>query len=289
MSNKVAIVRVNNSIDETTRKSVGLLGDFKIKSGIDVIIKPNICNSKNPQGMVITDFNIIKSAINIIREKGGNPIVVESDNIDNTADIRVKKSGLLDVLNELNVNFINLSKEESTVYKINEKEINIPKIMLDAGYVVNLSKMKTCGHTLVTLSIKNLYGCFKEAKKSKYHKHLDEILPLLAKTIKSDLNIVDGLICMEGNGPVVGNPINMGVIVSGFNPVSVDSLCSKLMGFDPTQIKHIDNSAKMGIGSLEFEAVGDPWQPLICNFERPFSIKATLKSVSAIKDVYLKK
>lgn len=288
MSNKVALIQVKSSIDETLRKCVELIGGINIKPGIEVIIKPNICNSKNPHGMVITDFNIIKSVISMIRVKGGNPIVVESDNIDNLADIRAKNSGLINLLDELDVKFINLSKEESIVYYIAEKEINLPKIMLDANYVVNLAKMKTCGHTLVTLSIKNLFGCFKEAKKSKYHKKLDEILPFLAKTIRSDLNIVDGLTCMEGNGPVVGNPIHMGVVIAGFNPVSVDSFCSKLMGFDPSEIKHIINSEVLGVGSLEFEALGDPWQPLICNFEKPFSLKATLKSVSTIKDVYLK-
>ncbi|MBM3292162.1 DUF362 domain-containing protein [Candidatus Bathyarchaeota archaeon] len=288
MSNNVALVKVQRDIDEAVQRSIRLIGGMNIKKETKVIIKPNICNPKNPHGMVITDFKIIESVINIIKEKNCDLIVVESDNIDNTADNRAKNSGLLKLLNELNVSFFNLSKDECKTYNVAGLELNLPKTMLEAEYVINLAKIKTCAHTLVTLSIKNLFGCFKEAKKSKYHKKLDEVLPFLAKTLRSDLNIVDGISCMEGNGPTVGNPKHLGIIVSGYNPVSVDSFCSKLMGFDPTRIKHISNCFNLGIGSLEFKALGDPWEPISCNFEKPFSLKATLKSVSTIKDVYLK-
>jgi uncharacterized protein (DUF362 family) len=288
VSNVVALVRSQSNVSDSVRKSVELIGGIDIKKGMKVIVKPNICNSKNPHGMVITDFRIIESIINLIKEKGCEPVVVESNNIDNIADNRVRDSGLLKMLNKLNVKFLNLSKDSCITHSVAGFEINLPKTMLEAEYVVNIAKMKTCAHTLVTLSIKNLYGCFKEAKKSKYHKKLNEVLPFLAKTIRSDLNIIDGLTCMEGNGPVVGNPIQLGVVIAGYNPVSVDSFCTKLMGYDPAQIKHIANSAAIGIGKLEFDAVGDPWEPLVCSFEKPYSLKATIKSVSTIRDVYLK-
>ena len=106
----------------------------------------------------------------------------------------------------------------------------IPKTMLEADYVVNLAKMKTCAHTTVTLGIKNLYGCFQEAKKSRLHKKLDEVLPYLAKMIRTDMTVIDGLTCMEGNGPVVGNPRRMGVIVAGIDVVAVDSFCCRAHG-----------------------------------------------------------
>jgi uncharacterized protein (DUF362 family) len=191
------------------------------------------------------------------------------------------------LLDEWNVNFLNLSKDEGISKPVAGTEIMIPKTMIEADYVINLAKIKTCSHTLVTLSIKNLYGCFQETKKSRLHKKLDEVLPFLAKTIRSDMNIMDGNICMEGNGPVIGNAKKMGAIIAGDNPVSVDAFCSTLMGYNPREIKHISNSADLGIGSLNFESVGDQWQSHISSFEKPFSLRATMKSLGTIKDVYI--
>ena len=285
--NKVALVKTGEDIEAAVRSSVELVGGLQISPGKQVVLKPNICNAKNPYGMVITDFKIIETAVKMCREKCCEPLVVESDNISDTGDNRVRGSGLMKLLDEWKVNFINLSKDECILKPVAGTEIMIPKTMIEADYVINLAKIKTCSHTLVTLSIKNLYGCFQEAKKSRLHKKLDEVLPFLAKTIRSDMNIIDGNICMEGNGPVVGNAKKMGVIIAGGNPVSVDAFCSTLMGYNPREIKHISNSADQGIGSLNFDSVGDQWQPLISSFEKPFSLRATMKSLSTIKDVYI--
>jgi uncharacterized protein (DUF362 family) len=142
----------------------------------------------------------------------------------------------------------------------------------------------------VTLGIKNLYGVFQRKGKGRLHRHLDEILPYLAETVRNDLVVVDGLTCMEGNGPVVGNPVCLDVLVAGVDIVSVDSVCSSLMGFDPSGIQHIASSVGRAPGMADverIEVVGEDWKRLVYRFEPPYSFKATLKSLRAIKDIYL--
>ncbi len=286
---KVALVKADD-IEASVRRAVDLAGGLQVRTGMKVIVKPNVCNAKNPSSMVLTDFAVVGAAIRMIREKGCEPVVVESDNIADTADNRVRDSGLKTKLDEWGVKFLNLSSDECVPHKVADTEIMIPKTMLEADYVLNLAKMKTCAHTTVTLGIKNLYGCFKEAKKSRLHKKLDEVLPYLAKTIKTDMTVVDGLTCMEGNGPVVGNPRRMGVLIAGSDVVSVDSLCCRLMGFKPEEIRHVANTALLGVGTMDsYDVVGDPWESFACQFERPYSIKATFKSLGAVRDVYLKR
>lgn len=286
----VAIVKAGGDEEAAVRRAVELAGGLQVKPGMRVVIKPNVCNAKNPQGMVITDFAIIEAAVKMVREKGCEPLVVESDNIADTADKRVKESGLYTKLEEWGVRFFNLSADEGVPHKVAGTEIMIPKTMLEADYVINLAKMKTCAHTTVTLGIKNLYGCFQEAKKSRLHKKLDEVLPYLAKTMRTDMTVIDGVTCMEGNGPVVGNPRKMGVIVAGRDVVAVDSFCCGLMGFKPEEIGHVANTALLGVGQLNgYEVVGDPWEGFACRFERPYSVKATFKSLGTLRDVYLKR
>jgi uncharacterized protein (DUF362 family) len=286
---RVALVKAGE-IEASARRAADLVGGLQIVEGMKVVIKPNVCNAKNPSGMVLTDFAIIEAAVKMVREKGCDPLVVESDNIADTADNRVRDSGLKARLDEWDVKFLNLSRDECIPHKVADTDIMIPKTMLKADYVVNLAKMKTCAHTTVTLGIKNLYGCFQEAKKSKLHKKLDEILPFLAKTIRTDMTIIDGMTCMEGNGPVVGNPRDVGVVIAGSDVVAVDSLCCRLMGFKPEEIGHVAVSARIGVGQLSgYEVVGDPWEGFVCQFERPYSLRATLKSLGAVREVYLKR
>ncbi len=100
---KVALVKAEENIEASVRRAVELAGGLQIKAGKRVVIKPNICNAKNPQGMVITDFDIVEAAVKMIREKGCEPLVVESDNIADTADKRVRDSGLMAKLEEWGV------------------------------------------------------------------------------------------------------------------------------------------------------------------------------------------
>jgi len=286
---RVAVVEAREHISSALERVISLSGGFIIKQGSKVVIKPNICNAKNPNNMVITDFKLIQEAVRLVRKSGGKPLLVESDNIAGNAYNRLKESGLAPKLNEWGVPFMNLSEDECIPHNIADTTIEIPKTVLDAEYFINLAKMKTCAHTLVTLGIKNLFGCLKEAKKSRLHKRLDEILPFLAKTIRCDMTIVDGITCMEGNGPTVGNPIEVGILVAGRDIVSIDSMSSRIMGFEPSSIPHIAKTAELGVGQLEdYDIIGDNWKNYACRFERPYSIKATFKTLKTLSNVYLK-
>ena len=288
---RVSVVRAGGDVSAAVRRSVELL-DAPLPHGGDAVVKPNICNAKNPDGMVITDFNVIEAVVGLLKDRGCEVTVVESDNISGTAEYRAERSGLLALLEELDVEWVNLSRDDYEEHEVAGTVLRMPRTVMDAGYFVNLPKMKTCAHTLVTLGIKNLYGVFQRKSKGRLHRHLDEILPYLAETVRNDLILVDGLTCMEGNGPVVGNPVCLDTLVAGVDIVSVDSVCSSIMGFDPSEVKHIASSVGRAPGTVdmgEIEVVGEDWTQLVHRFEPPYSLKATLKSLRAIKDIYLTK
>lgn len=287
---KVAVVEAGADIRAAVERSVELVGGLRLKGGEHVVVKPNLCNAKNPDGMVITDFRIIEAVIGLVREHSGSVVVVESDNISDTADNRARKSGLLDLLDGLGVEFLNLSGDEYEVHEVAGRKLRLPRTVLDADYFVNLPKIKTEGHVKVTLSIKNLFGVPQRRKKSSLHSKLGEILPYLAKVVRSDLIVVDGITAMEGNGPLIGTPRELGVVVAGVNPVSVDAVCSCIMGFDPREIGYLDAANAMCLGEIDvdgIEVVGDGLERFACEFERPYSLRASLKSLRSIRKVYL--
>lgn len=286
---RVSAVEAGKDIDEAVRRSVDLIGGLRLGGGEHVVIKPNVCNAKNPYGMVNTDPRVLEAVVGMVREKAGRITVVESDNISGTAERRMEGSGFLNLLEGLGVEFLNLSGDDYEAHEVAGVELRLPRTVLEADLFVNLPKIKTCGHTLVTLSIKNLFGVLQRRRKNRLHGRLDEVLPYLARTIRNDLIVVDGVTAMEGNGPVIGTPREMGVVVAGIDPVSVDAVCSAMMGFDPASIAHIARAHGMGLGELDpdrIEVVGDDWRRFAGEFERPYSLRATLKSVRTLGKVY---
>jgi len=286
---RVAIVEAGDDVPGAVARAVELIGGLNLQRGEEVVVKPNICNAKNPHGMVITDFRVIESVIRLIKEKTDQITVVESDNISDTADNRADKSGLLELLEGLGVGFKNLSEDGHEVHEVAEKKLKLPRTVLDADYFVNLPKIKTEGHVAVTLSIKNLFGVPQRRKKSSLHGKLNEILPYLAKAVRHDLIVVDGLVAMEGNGPLIGTPRDLGIVVAGTNPVTVDAVCARIMGYEPKNIKHLSGAHALGLGEIDvdsIEVLGDGWERFACEFERPYSLRASLKSIGSIRKVY---
>jgi uncharacterized protein (DUF362 family) len=83
--------------------------------------------------------------------------------------------------------------------------------------------------------------------------------------------IVDGIVGMEGNGPIQGTPKQAGVIVAGSDVVAVDATCCRIMGIDPRKIEYLRlagsrESRQIGetIESVRtpFELI-DPWRQMI--------------------------
>jgi uncharacterized protein (DUF362 family) len=63
--------------------------------------------------------------------------------------------------------------------------------------------------------------------------------------VKSYIGIVDAIIAGEGDGPLSPDPVALGRIISGTNPVAIDASCATLIGFDPLKIPTIANAFKI--------------------------------------------
>jgi uncharacterized protein (DUF362 family) len=89
----------------------------------------------------------------------------------------------------------------------------------------------------------------------------------LAQEIYPDLGVIDGFEAMEGNGPVGGTPVDARIAMASLDPLAMDSLATKLMGFDPSQILYLTSMAEAGMGQgdlSKIEVLGTP--PEQCQF-----------------------
>jgi uncharacterized protein (DUF362 family) len=127
----------------------------------------------------------------------------------------------------------------------------LPHEILGTDFLVSLAKMKTHHLTGITLSMKNLFGCmpgivYGWPKNVLHWAGIHEAILDINATVKPNLAIVDGIVGMEGDGPIMGSPIQAGVLIMGRNLPAVDATCARIMGINPEKIPYL----KRASGSL---------------------------------------
>lgn len=279
---RVALVRVEDGdVKRAIRESIALLGGLNFKSGSHVIVKPNICFWKNTENMVITDPRILRGVLEILDERTDQITVVESDNNSGPAEKRAEKTGVLEVVEECGAEFLNLSHDEYVEHEVAGFKIRLPKTVLDADYLVNLPKMKTCNvaNTLITVAMKNMFGVIADKKKVRLHKRLVDVLLYVNRTIRQDLIIVDGVTAMEGLGPIWGTPVQLNLIVAGRNPATVDTLCCHIMGINPYSVEVLWRAYKSGMSEINIERIevlGEKVRDVKRRFSYPIFLKKNI-------------
>jgi uncharacterized protein (DUF362 family) len=114
----------------------------------------------------------------------------------------------------------------------------------NADIVISMPKMKTHHWVGVTLSMKNLFGTlpgiFYGWPKNFLHvRGIANSIVDLALTIPVHYAIVDGVICMEGDGPIMGDAKPVGAVIMGKNLLAVDCTAARIMGFNPLKISYL--------------------------------------------------
>lgn len=150
---------------------------------------------------------------------------------------------------------------------------------------ISVGTMKTHRCAGVTLSLKNwgigippgrVYGAWKFGLP---HNKLYQVITDVNKIGKVDYAVIDGLWGMEGNGPDAGEPVEMGLIIAGADPVAVDYVTAKCMGFTPENFGHIRWCHNRGVGNYEnidvrgetIEAVRKTFKPVPVQLRAPDS------------------
>ena len=134
------------------------------------------------------------------------------------------------------------------------QSLYLPDEISRADIIVSLAKMKTHHWAGVTLSMKNLFGLMPGIvygwPKNIFHwAGIHECIYDINATVKPHFAIVDGIVAMEGDGPIMGDPVQANVMVMGTNLAAVDASCARIMGINPHKIPHL-SYASGRIGSI---------------------------------------
>lgn len=283
---KVAIVKVEEDVHTAVEKAINLIGRPRKYFSGDVLIKPNLFAPLKPEACVTTEPSIIQSVIRIAKEYSKNINVGESAGFISTPDAieKFKVCGIEEVCREESVRqviFESLKQKKVKLkYSNKVKDVFLPEDCLTMS-LINVPKIKTHLLTYLTCGIKNLFGCVTGFQKSRIHKsasnalELSRVLLSLNEILKPKLTIVDGINCMEGNGPVHGKPIKLGLILAGEDPIAVDSVVAELIGFERglVPVLHLAQQLDLGPTSLDnIHVIGEEIEHVKKIFKKPVSM-----------------
>jgi uncharacterized protein (DUF362 family) len=154
------------------------------------------------------------------------------------------------------------------------KQLYMPKTVLGADLVVSMPKLKTHHWAGVTLSLKNMFGtvpgsCYGWPKNVLHWAGIDNAILDINAAVKPDFAIVDGIVGMEGNGPIQGTPKACGVLIFGDDPVAVDATCCRVMGLMPERIKYLAAAGTMlgHINANKIQQVGESIDTVFSRFK----------------------
>lgn len=258
---KVAILEsgVDGDLSEVIKEALKLV-DWKreIKTGDTVVIKPNMGHPIYEPG-VITSPQVLYHLITSIRDRASEVIVGESDGIRYSCDEAFKNTGIGDAALNAGARIVNFSKEPLVKVELENslflKEIKLPKILIESDSFVTAPVIKTHEVTTLTCSLKNQFGCIPDRHRILLHHHLDEVIVDLNMLLRPKLSVIDGTIGMEGNGPIHGPKVNLNLVLAANNIVAADATVCRLMGFDPSQIRHLKLAVQRGLGTIEEEEI----------------------------------
>ena len=218
--------------------------------GRSVLLKPNLVEPTREAPHINTHPSVTVAVAEVARRWGASEVIV-AEGPGHTRDsyLVLHESEYGPTLDKNRITFRDLNTDD--VVPVNNslgytalQKLYLPRSVVQADLVISLPKMKTHHWAGVTLSMKNLFGvmpgiCYGWPKNVLHFQGISSSILDIAYTVKPQLAIVDGIVGMEGDGPIMGTPRNAGFLIAGNNLAAVDSTTARLMGFDPEDIDHL--------------------------------------------------
>lgn len=251
-----------SSLRPALLRAIDLAGfDLESVSGKKVLLKPNMLGAYPPEMGVTTHPSFVEAVAGIFREAGAIVSLGDSPNGIYALDRVWNVTGLRNVCRVAAIAETRFEASGS----VEKNGIRIARAIFDADMVVNLPKFKTHGLTILTLAVKNLFGCVNGMQKTIYHRQLNdslefaELLVRVADAVRPALTLVDGIVAMEGDGPSSGRLTNLGIVVAGTDVHAVDAACCRIVGLEPSNLDTLAAARKLGSwdDKLPVEIVGD--------------------------------
>jgi uncharacterized protein (DUF362 family) len=258
-------------------------------AGRRVLVKPNLVEYE--AGTVVnTHPHVVAGVAEAARRAGAREVVVgEGPGHRRDLEYLVGSTGLRDVLRDLALAFVDLNTDDVRRTRLRTRfmgldALALPVSVVDADVVISVPKLKTHHWAGMTCGLKNLFGVVPGAvygwpKNVLHYRDIHRAIVDLAATVRPALVVVDAIVAMEGDGPIMGTPRAAGFIAIGRDPVAVDATCARAIGLDPAKLAYLAMAGGV-LGHLDEARIRQRGEP-IARVRQDFSVIDTLRGLRA--------
>ena len=221
--------------------------------GKRVVLKPNLVEY-DQNAVINTHPKVVHAALEAFRAAGAADVrIAEGPGHRRVTLDLAEAAGYFSIVPGFENLFTDLNLDEITHQPLPRPQskldsLYLPNTILGCDLLVSMPKLKTHHWTGATLSMKNLFGVvpggvYGWPKNVLHWAGINQCIADLHSVFPRAFSIVDGIVGMEGNGPIQGTPRPAGVVIAGADPVAVDATCCRIMGLDPRHIGYLQLTA----------------------------------------------
>jgi uncharacterized protein (DUF362 family) len=240
-------------------------------SGRRVLLKPNMVEYE-PGTVINTNPVVVASAAAACRRAGAADVIVgEGPGHRRDIEYLLTSNGLGQHLRDEKIRFVDLNHDDARMRSLASgfmglESLALPRSVLESDFVVSLPKLKTHHWAGMTCSMKNLFGTVPGAvygwpKNILHMRGIDNAIVDLTATVRPQLAIVDAITCMEGDGPIMGTPRQLGFLAMGTDPVAVDATCARVIGLVPERLEYLSNAGGF-LGHVDEPRISQRGEPI---------------------------
>jgi uncharacterized protein (DUF362 family) len=278
---RVSVVRAPDYTADLASIILGILIEHRVAvRGRSVLLKPNLVEF-SAAAPVNTHPAFVAAAYEAFVALGAAQVTIaEGPGHRRTTMDLAESAGFFRAIPSFEKRFVDLNLDDVALMEIGKpfstlREIYLPKTALRCDLLVSLPKMKTHHWVGATLSMKNLFGLvpgnvYGWPKNVLHWAGIDECIADLGQLFPNQFCLVDGIVGMQGNGPILGTPRHAGVLVAGAHPPSVDAACCQMMGIDPAGIRYLNLVAeRTGWRPDDVKQIGELSRSVYIPFDLP--------------------
>lgn len=271
--------RYDGPLERTVRDGLLATGfDPAAVRGKRVLLKPNLVEPIRTCPQMTTHPALVVAAAEVFRRWGAEVTVGEGPGHMRDTEMALAESGMAEALDGARLGFadLNYSQLGWTGNAGNATSLagfHFPREVVEANLIVSMPKMKTHHWVGYTGALKNLYGVipgikYGWPKNVLHYAGIPESIFDINASLPRTVAIVDGILAMEGDGPIMGSAKPMGLVVIGTNSTAVDATLGRIMGFDPAKIGYLGLAAgRLGpIDERYIDQRGERWQDVTSPF-----------------------
>jgi uncharacterized protein (DUF362 family) len=274
----VSIHRAPGYTEELYNVIRGIIAEHGLNvRGKRVVLKPNMVEF-DERTVINTHPKLVHAALEAFRAAGAADVrIAEGPGHRRLTLDLADAAGYFSTVPRFDSLFTDLNLDELTRVQMVQpksklRSLYLPNTVLGCDLLVSLPKLKTHHWAGATLSMKNLFGVvpggvYGWPKNVLHWAGIDECIADLHTLFPRAFSIVDGIVAMEGNGPIQGNPRPLGVVVAGADPVAVDATCCRIMGLDPQRIGYLALAAGERLAESLIPQRGESIQSVAARFE----------------------